>query len=70
MRLEHIQRDFLWGGKALEWRPHPVRWGTVRLDKSKGGLGIKSLFSFLKRLFFVHEVGVLLLKERPCGIKW
>ena len=25
LRLEQIQRDFLWGGEALEWKPHLVR---------------------------------------------
>ncbi|KAJ9673050.1 hypothetical protein PVL29_026361 [Vitis rotundifolia] len=43
MRLEKIQRDFLWGGGALEQKPHLVRWQIVCEDKSKGGLGIKSL---------------------------
>ena len=27
LRLEHIQRDFMWVGGALEWKPHLVRWG-------------------------------------------
>ena len=44
--------------------------GDSTFRQIKRGLGIKSPFSFLTRLFFVHEVGVLLLKERPCGIKW
>ena len=26
MRLETIQRDFLWEGGALEQKPHLVRW--------------------------------------------
>ena len=50
MRLEHIQRDFLWDGGALEQKPHLVRWPIVCVDKSKGGLGIKSLGSFNRAL--------------------
>ena len=42
-RLEKIQRDFLWGGGALEQKPHLVRWAIVRLDKQEGGLGIRDL---------------------------
>ena len=29
MRLEKIQRDFLWGGGVLEKRPHLVKWVVV-----------------------------------------
>ncbi|KAJ9686044.1 hypothetical protein PVL29_015095 [Vitis rotundifolia] len=50
MRLEKIQRDFLWGGGVLEQKPHLVRWSIVCLDKSKGGLGVKSLAMLNKAL--------------------
>ena len=50
MRLEHIQRDFLWGGGALEQKLHLVRWSIVCLDKRKGGLGVKSLGTFNRAL--------------------
>ena len=50
MRLENIQRDFLWGGGALEQKPHLVRWSIVCEDKSKGGFGVKNLGSFNKAL--------------------
>ena len=50
MRLEKIQRDFMWGGRALEHKPHLVRWPIVCEDKSKGGLGVKSLGLFNKAL--------------------
>ncbi|RVX22165.1 hypothetical protein CK203_001179 [Vitis vinifera] len=39
LRLEKIQRDFLWGGGALVQKPHLVRWNMVFLEKRKGGLG-------------------------------
>ena len=48
LRLEKIQRDFLWGGGALEKRPHLVNWDVVRSHKMKGGLGIRN-FSILNR---------------------
>ena len=42
LRLEKIQRDFLWGGGALEKRPHLVKWDVVCSHKMKGGLGIRN----------------------------
>ena len=50
LRLEQIQRDFLWGGGALVQRPQLVRWATICLDKRKGGLGVKSLSTLNKAL--------------------
>ena len=50
MRLEQIQRDFLWGGGTLEQKLHLVRWPMVCVDKSKGGLGVKSVGSFNRAL--------------------
>ena len=43
LRLEKIQRDFLWGGGALVQKPHLVRWNLVCLDKKKDGLGVRNL---------------------------
>ncbi|RVW89784.1 putative ribonuclease H protein [Vitis vinifera] len=43
LRLEKIQRDFLWGGGALIQKPHLVRWNLICLDKKKGGLGVRNL---------------------------
>ena len=43
MRLEKIQRDFLWGGGTLAHKPHLVRWYLVCLEKRKGGLGVRNL---------------------------
>ena len=50
MRLEQIQRDFLWVGGALKQKPHLVRWPIVCSDKRKGGLGVKSLGDFNRAL--------------------
>ena len=64
-RLEHIQRDFLWGGGNLERKPHLVRWELMCLSKKKGGLGIKCLSTLNKTLLckwnwlFVNERGAL-----------
>ena len=46
LRLEKIQRAFLWGGGVLEKRPHLVKCDVVRSHKMKGGLGIRN-FSIL-----------------------
>ena len=43
LRLEKIQRDLLWGGRALVQKLHLVRWNTVCLEKRKSGLGVKNL---------------------------
>ena len=50
MRLEKIQRDFLWGGGALEQKLHLVRWPIVCVNKRKGGLGVKILRTFNRAL--------------------
>lgn len=49
LRLEKIQRYFLWGGGKLQRRPHLVSWSIVDLDKKEGGLGAR-------KLFFVNKV--------------
>ena len=51
MRIERIQRNFLWGGGALERRPHLVNWEVVCRDKKSGGPGIKKLSILNKALF-------------------
>ncbi|KAJ9701497.1 hypothetical protein PVL29_006726 [Vitis rotundifolia] len=50
LRLEKIQRDFLWGGGALENKPHLVKWAVVCSHKKKGGLGIRNFSSLNKAL--------------------
>ena len=50
MRLEQIQRDFLWGGGALEQKPHLVRWLIVCVEKRKERLGVKNLGTFNRDL--------------------
>ena len=50
MRLEKIQRDFRWGGGALDQRPHLVRWNLVCLERKKGGLGVRNLALMSKTL--------------------
>ena len=68
-RLEEIQRDFLWGGGNLEWKPYLVRWEIVCFDKKKGVWG-SSVFPLSIRLFFANGIGGLRMSERLCGIKW
>ena len=47
---EKIQRDFLWGGGALEKNMHLVNWSAVCADMRQGGLGIRSLMALNKAL--------------------
>ena len=66
MRLEKIQRDFLWGGGALEKRPYLVKWVVVCSHKKKGGLGIRIFLSSIGP-FCANGVGALQLKGSPFG---
>ena len=50
LRLEHIRRNFLWGGGDLDIKPHLVNWATICFDKRDGGLGVKSLSILNKTL--------------------
>ena len=68
LRLEQIQRDFLCGGRALEWKTHLVKWAVVFSDKSKGGLGVKCL-STLNRVLLCNEVGTSWKKGGLFGSK-
>ncbi|RVW32845.1 putative ribonuclease H protein [Vitis vinifera] len=68
LMLERIQRDFLWGGGALDRRPRLVRWATVCLDKRKGGLGLRA-FLRLIRPSFANGVGTLRKIEGLYGTK-
>ena len=43
LRLEQFQREFLWGGGALERKIHLIKWPVVCSDKSKEGLRVKCL---------------------------
>ena len=37
LRLEKIQRDFLWEGETLDSKPHLVKWDTVCSERRKRG---------------------------------
>ena len=50
VRLERIQRQFLWGGSDLEKKVSLVSWATVCTEKKKGGIGIKNLSKMNKAL--------------------
>ena len=54
MRLERIQRDFLWGGGVLERKLYLVYWSiscsNKKKKKEKGGLGVRNLVLLAKAL--------------------
>ena len=52
LRLEQIQRNFLWDGEALEKKLHLVKWAIVCSNKKKSGLGVKSLSILNRALLF------------------
>jgi len=41
--LDKRIRRFLWGGTAMERKPHLVAWDTIIKEKTQGGLGIRSM---------------------------
>ena len=49
-RLEKLQRNFLWGGGALEKKAHLVNWEVVCFDKGLGGLGLRKFSLMIKAL--------------------
>lgn len=55
MRLERIQRDFLWGGGNQYQKPHLVKWSTVCIEKKMRGFNVRSLSTSI-RLFCNMEL--------------
>ena len=68
MRLEKMQMDFLWGGGALEQKPHLVRWPIVCEAKVKVVWGLRVLVCSI-RLSLASGHGALQTKTRPFGIR-
>ena len=50
LRLEKIQRDFLWGGLGEEFKFHLVNWKQLCTTIRSGGLGIRNLVLFNQAL--------------------
>ena len=50
IRLERIQRDFLWGALGERSKIHLVKWSNVCKAKNFGGLGIRRLHSLNQAL--------------------
>ena len=50
MRLEKIQREFHWGGGALERKIYLMKWKAICSNKDKGGLSVKCLGTLNKAL--------------------
>ncbi|KAL6347674.1 hypothetical protein AAG906_026202 [Vitis piasezkii] len=46
LRLEKIQREFLWGDMEERRKIHLVRWAVICKDKRHGGLGLRYLKDF------------------------
>nr|CAN71342.1 hypothetical protein VITISV_002439 [Vitis vinifera] len=46
LRLEKIQREFLWGDMDERKKIHLVRWAVICKDKRHGGLGLRHLKDF------------------------
>ncbi|RVW56524.1 putative ribonuclease H protein [Vitis vinifera] len=66
LRLEKIQRDFLWGGGALEKRPHLVKWAVVCTHKRWVDWELE-ISPFLIEPSCANGVGVMRLKETHIG---
>ena len=46
LRLEKIQREFLWGELEERRKIHLVSWAVICKDKRHGGLGLRNLKDF------------------------
>ena len=72
VRLERIQRQFLWGGSDLDKKISLVSRATVCSNKSKGGIGIKSFSKLNKALLckwswrFANDINALWRKAICC----
>ena len=72
VRLERIQRQFLWGGSAPEKKIPLVSWATVCSEKCKGGMGVKSFSKLNKALLskwswrFANDTNALWRKTICC----
>lgn len=81
LRLEKIQRDFLWGGGALENKPHLVKWSSICRAKEKGGPVFVHSLWWIKLWPCASEGGLLWTKVikgkygekeggwRSCGVR-
>ena len=67
LRLEQIQRDFLWGGKALEKRSHLVKWAKLFVQIKRRVAWELEVLLFSIGSFCASGVGALQLKRSPCG---
>ena len=68
LRLDQVQRNFLWGEGALVQKLHLVKWDTICLERRNGGLGVKNLSIMNKALLckwswqFANEKGAWLIE--------
>ena len=68
LRLDQIQRNFLFRGEKMEKRPHLVNWNTVCLDRKCGDFKVKNLASST-RPYFQSGVGDLHWKGMSYGMR-
>ena len=81
VKLEEIQRNFLWGSFGSDFKFHLVRWNIVKQPLLLGGLGIRDLHLFNEALLgkwlwrFMTEKGnlwrkVVTIKYGEGGFGW
>ena len=46
IRLERIQREFLWGDMEERRKMYLISWSVICKDKKHGGLGLRHLEGF------------------------
>ena len=69
VRIARIQKAFLWGGGALESRPHLVKWEVACWARKKEAWGLR-MYPLLIKLFYANGIGDLRLKETLFGISF
>ncbi|XP_071694395.1 uncharacterized protein [Rutidosis leptorrhynchoides] len=67
--MEKIMRGFLWCQGEMKQGKAKVKWSTVYLPKSEGGLGIKSLKTWNIALMVYHIWNIITCKQ-TLWVKW
>nr|KYP43373.1 Putative ribonuclease H protein At1g65750 family [Cajanus cajan] len=54
-KLEHLNRNFVWGGVDITRKCHSIAWDKFCMPKKEGGLGFRDLYQFNKA--FIMKLG-------------
>lgn len=67
LKLEGLQRRFLWGGNAEHKKIPWISWETICLPKERGGLGVRELIKFNCALLGTWRWNLFHHEGKLCG---